>query len=155
MLVTPASTTDRDTARTMLPALRESFRKPQLVWADGGCTGHLVDWAAQELGLVLEVVKRSDDTSGFRVLPRRWVVERSFAWLIRSRRLARDYETEPASSKAVILWSMTMVMSRRLARRKTRVPHRFALVDLHRPPARASSKEGRPSTRSGDEVVVH
>lgn len=119
VLVTPASTTDRDAARTMLPALREGFRRLRLVWADGGYTGHLVDWSAQELDLVLEVVKRSDDTSGFRVLPRRWVVERTFAWLMRSRRLARDYESRQASSEAVILWSMTMVMSRRLARRKT------------------------------------
>ncbi|MFB7008735.1 MULTISPECIES: transposase [unclassified Streptomyces] len=89
-----------------------------MVWADGGYTGHLVDWAAQELGLRLEVVKRSDDTSGFHVLPRRWVVERSFAWLMRSRRLARDYETEPASSEAVILRSLITMMSRRLARRE-------------------------------------
>ncbi|MFI6289526.1 IS5 family transposase [Streptomyces sp. NPDC051018] len=119
VLVTPASTTDRDAARTMLPALREDFRKLRLVWADGGYTGHLVDWAARKLGLVLEVVRRGDDTSGFLVLPRRWVVERTFAWLMRSRRLARDYETLQTSSEALILWSMTMVMSRRLARRTT------------------------------------
>ncbi|MER6103773.1 IS5 family transposase [Streptomyces sp. NPDC001832] len=126
VLVTPASTTDRDAARTMLSNLPKSFRELRMVWADGGYTGHLVDWAAQELGLRLEVVKRSDDTSGFCVLPRRWVVERSFAWLIRSRRLARDYETEPASSEAVILWSMIMVMSRRLARREAATRQRRA-----------------------------
>jgi transposase len=117
VLVTPASTTDRDAAGTMLPILRESFRKLRLIWADSGYTGHLVDWAARELDLTLQVVKRSDDTSGFTVLPRRWVVERTLAWLMRSRRLARDYETRTASSEAMILWSMTMVMSRRLARR--------------------------------------
>ncbi|MEV8305781.1 transposase [Streptomyces flavidovirens] len=117
VLVSPASMPDRDAARTMLPILREDFRRLQLVWADGGYTGHLVDWAAQELGLVVQVVKRSDDTSGFTVLPRRWIGERTFAWLMRSRRLARDYESQPDSSEAVILWSMTMVMSRRLARK--------------------------------------
>jgi transposase len=117
VLVTPASTTDRDAAGTMLPLLRASFRKLRLVWADSGYTGPLVDWAAHALGLTLQVVKRSDNTSGFTVLPRRWVVERSLAWLMRSRRLARDYETRTASSEAMILWSMTMLMSRRLARR--------------------------------------
>lgn len=117
VLVTPASTTDRDAARTMLPPLRETCRKLKLVWADGSYTGYLVDWAAQTLDLALQVVKRSDDTSGFTVLPRRWVIERSFAWLMRSRRLARDYEARTDSSEAMILWSMTMMMSRRLARR--------------------------------------
>jgi transposase len=105
----------------MLPALTEGFRRLRLLWADGSYTSHLIDWAAQELGLVMEVVKRSDGTSGFRVLPRRWVVEHT----LRSRRPARDCdcdcdcdcETLPTSSEAVILWSMTMVMSRRLARR--------------------------------------
>ncbi|MFI9780531.1 IS5 family transposase [Streptomyces sp. NPDC051956] len=68
VLVTPASTTDRDAARTMLPPLRETCRKLKLVWADGSYTGYLVDWAAQALDLALQVVKRSDDTSGFTVL---------------------------------------------------------------------------------------
>ncbi|MCE7082941.1 IS5 family transposase [Streptomyces sp. ST2-7A] len=122
VLVTSAATTEREAARGMLPTLREAFRKLRLVWADGGYTGHLVDWAAQKLGLTLEVVKRSDDTSGFTVLPRRWVVERTFAWLMRSRRLARDYERRPDSSETMILWSMTMVMSRRLARRTATRP---------------------------------
>ncbi len=62
------------------------------------------------------MVKRSDDLSGFVVLPKRWLVERTFAWLMRSRRLARDYETRTDSSQAMIWWSMSMVMSRRLAR---------------------------------------
>lgn len=61
--------------------------------------------------------QRSDDTSGFTVLPKRWLVERTFAWLMHSRRLARDYETRTDSSEAVIRWSMSMVMSRRLVRR--------------------------------------
>ncbi|MFB7082813.1 IS5 family transposase [Streptomyces sp. NPDC056308] len=126
VLVTPASTAHRDAARTTLPNLPERFRGLRMVWADGGYTGHLVDWAAQELGLRLEVVKRSDDTSGFHVLPRRWVVERSFAWLMRSRRLARDYETEPASSEAVILRSLITMMSRRLARREAATRQRRA-----------------------------
>lgn len=80
----------------------------------------MVAWARKTLQLTLEIVKRSDDRSGFVVLPRRWVVERTLAWLMRSRRLARDYETLPASSEAVVLWSMTMLMGRRLARHRAR-----------------------------------
>ncbi len=62
------------------------------------------------------MVKRSDDTTGFTVLPKRWLVERTFAWLMRSRRLARDYETRTDTAEAMIHWSMSMVMTRRLAR---------------------------------------
>ena len=117
VLVTPASTTDRDAARILLPAAKERLPRLSRVWADGGYRGHLQDWAAQHLGLVLDVVRRSDDVSGFEVLPRRWVVERSFAWFLRSRRLVRDYERRTDTSEAVILWSMTTLMSRRLAAR--------------------------------------
>lgn len=113
--VTPASTTDRDAATAILPALRNRFRTLRLIWADSGYTGHLVDWAANTLGLTLEIVKRTDNLHGFHVLPRRWVVERTNAWLMRSRRLARDDETHTASAQAMILWSMTTLMSRRLA----------------------------------------
>ncbi|MCZ4103795.1 MULTISPECIES: transposase [Streptomyces] len=76
----------------------------------------MVDFTRSTLRIALTVVKRSDDLSGFVVLPKRWLVERTFAWLMRSRRLARDYETRTDSSQAMIWWSMSMVMSRRLAR---------------------------------------
>ncbi|WP_405521520.1 transposase [Streptomyces canus] len=85
VLVTPASTTDRDAARILLPAAKTHFRRLSKIWADGAYRGHLQDWAGQHLGLVLDVVRRSDDVRGFQALPRRWVVERSFAWLLRSR----------------------------------------------------------------------
>ncbi|CAM3681198.1 hypothetical protein DESA109040_19750 [Deinococcus saxicola] len=62
------------------------------VWADGGYLGKLVTWMLETLGWTLEIIKRSDKAKGFQVLPRRWVVERSLAWLTRSRRLSRDYE---------------------------------------------------------------
>jgi transposase len=88
------------------------------VWADGGYAGRLVDWAREKLRLTLQVVKRTDDTAGFVVLPRRWVVERTLSWLMRSRRLVRDYETLPAMHEAMVLWSMTMLMSGRLAGRR-------------------------------------
>jgi transposase len=120
VMVTAASVTDREAAVGLLQHLRERFRTIALVWADGGYTGRLVTWAKEKLRLTLEIVKRSDDVSGFVVLPRRWCVERTLSWLMRSRRLARDYETLPASSEMLILWSMTMVMSRRLARHQAR-----------------------------------
>ncbi|MFI6951810.1 IS5 family transposase [Streptomyces sp. NPDC050422] len=115
--VTAGNVTDRQAATDMLPALRERFPTITRLWADGGYTGTLITWALTVLHLVVTVIKRSDDTSGFVVLPRRWVVERTFGWLMRSRRLARDYERRPDTSEAMILWPMTMLMTRRLAAR--------------------------------------
>ncbi|MEU2630876.1 IS5 family transposase [Kitasatospora sp. NPDC007106] len=117
VMVTAASVTDREAAETLLERLRRRHRRITLVWADGGYTGRLVDLARDVLRVALTVIKRSGNTSGFTVLPKRWLVERTFAWLMRSRRLARDYETRTDSSEAMIRWSMSMVMSRRLARR--------------------------------------
>ncbi|WP_437091114.1 transposase [Streptomyces hundungensis] len=77
----------------------------------------MVDLARDAWRIALTVVRRSDDTSGFTVLPKRWLVERTFAWLMHSRRLPRDYETRTDTSEAVINWAMSTVMSRRLARR--------------------------------------
>ncbi|MFI2346287.1 transposase [Streptomyces sp. NPDC019443] len=108
--------TDRQAARVLLPQLRTRFQKITMVWADGGYTGRLVTWAREKLQLTLEIVKRSDDVTGFVVLRRRWVVERTLGWLMRTRRLVRDFETLPASSEAFIYFSQAMLMSRRLAR---------------------------------------
>ncbi|UGQ10955.1 IS5 family transposase [Yinghuangia sp. ASG 101] len=117
VLVTAAGVTDREAAARMLPALRARHRHLRRIWADGSYTGDLVDWADEHLDIALTVVKRTDDVRGFVVLPRRWVVERTFGWLMRSRRLARDYETLPTSSETIAWWSMAMLMTRRLARR--------------------------------------
>ncbi|MFJ4777914.1 transposase [Streptomyces sp. NPDC088762] len=114
--VTAANVGDRDAAVGLLTRLRRLHRDSTLVWADGGYTGGIVDWCRQKLALTLEVVKRTDDMEGFVVLPRRWVVERTFAWLMNPRRLARDYETLPENGEAMIQWSMVTRMSRRLAR---------------------------------------
>ncbi|MFK0047605.1 hypothetical protein ACIQU4_26610 [Streptomyces sp. NPDC090741] len=89
--------------------MRARHRDICLVWADGGCTGSLIDWARQ-------IVKRTDDMEGFVVLPRRWVAERTLSWLMHSRRLCRDYETLTATSEAMLQWSTITRMSRRLAR---------------------------------------
>ncbi|MFF7234457.1 transposase [Streptomyces sioyaensis] len=109
--------TDRQAATDMLPALRERFPTITKLRADGGYKGTLITWALAVLHLVVTVIKRSDDTPGFVALPRRWVVERTLGWLMRSRRLARDHERRPHSSEAMILWSMTTLMTRRLAAR--------------------------------------
>ncbi|WP_328908147.1 IS5 family transposase [Streptomyces sp. NBC_00234] len=114
--VTAANIPDRDAAIGLLGRLRSLHHEITWVWADGGYTGGLVDWAKEKLDLTLQIVKRTDDMEGFVVLPRRWVVERTFAWLMHSRRLARDYETLPAASEAMIRWSMITRMGRRLAR---------------------------------------
>ncbi|MER5618459.1 IS5 family transposase [Streptomyces sp. NPDC002215] len=117
--VTPANAGERVTAATMLPRLTERSHRIRRLWADSGYTGDLVSWAKRDLDVSVDIVRRTDDLSGFQVVPRRWVVERTFSWLMRSRRPVRDYERRPDSSEAMILWSMTMLMSKRLARRRT------------------------------------
>ncbi|MFJ4188198.1 transposase [Kitasatospora sp. NPDC089509] len=117
VMVTAASVTDREAGRHLLARLCERYWRITPVWADGGYTGRLVDIARDVLRIALTVVKLSDDTAGFTVLPKTWLVERTFAWLKRSRRLTRDYETRADTSESVIRWSMSMVMSRRLAQR--------------------------------------
>ncbi|MFI1292459.1 IS5 family transposase [Streptomyces sp. NPDC020792] len=82
--VTAANVQDRGAAVPLLARLREMYFSIRLVWADGGYAGRLADWAAEKCLLTLEIVKRSDDMAGFVVLPRRWVVERTLSWLMRS-----------------------------------------------------------------------
>ncbi len=85
------------------------------VWADGAYQGSLQRWAAQEMGFFVEVVPKPEGQKGFCVLPKRWIVERTFAWLMRYRRLRSDYETNPGSSVAWIYTAMIHLMARRLA----------------------------------------
>ena len=92
VLVTAASVQDRDAARPLLWNLRRAFPAVKLAWADGSYAGQLVTWAKTRLRLRLEIVKRPDDLHTFKVLPRRWVVERTLAWITRHRRTVRDYE---------------------------------------------------------------
>ncbi|MBT2235832.1 IS5 family transposase [Nonomuraea sp. NEAU-A123] len=116
VMVTAASVQDRDGAHPVLALLREKFSTVRLVWADGGYAGRLVTWAGQVLGLAVTIVRRSDDLCGFVVLPRRWVVERTFAWLVRYRRLVRIYERRPDHHEALIWWATVHQMTRRLTR---------------------------------------
>ena len=88
-----------------------------MIWADGGYSGSpMINWVFDLAGWVFEVVKRSDNVKGFQLLPRRWVVERTFAWLGRYRRLSKDYEVLPQTSEAFIYAAMVDLMLTRLAR---------------------------------------
>ena len=118
VVVTIAGIQDRDAGLRLLGALRARFSTISLVWADAGYAGRLVIWAGTVLRLIVEIVKRSDDLTGFHVLPRRWVVERTFAWISKRRRCVRDYETLPEHHEAMVHIAMIMTMSRRLARTK-------------------------------------
>lgn len=114
VIVTMAGIQDRDAAHRLLARLRERFSTIALVWADAGYAGRLLVWARNVLHLTVQIVKRSEP--GFVVLPRRWVVERTFAWISKHRRCVRDYETKPDHHEAMIYIAMIMTMSRRLAR---------------------------------------
>jgi putative transposase len=116
VVVHSAGTQDRDGAKAVLDRIKQEHpQRLALVWADGGYAGKLIEWVRTECGLVLEIVKRSDDVKGFKLLPRRWVVERTFAWLGRFRRMSKDYEFNPSTSEAMIHLAMINIMTRRLA----------------------------------------
>jgi transposase len=96
-----------------------TWRSRPLLWADAGYASQidasLVTWARKAAGIALEIVKRSEDVWGFQVLPRRWVAERAFGWLIRDRRLSRDCERPTCRSEAVIKIAMIRLMAIRPA----------------------------------------
>ena len=107
---------DRDGAKLVLNKLTEAtIDRLQKVWADGGYRGKLIDWVKDQLEIVLEIVSRDPNQSGFQVLPRRWVVERTFAWLGRYRRLSKDYEKCTKSSEDIVYIASIHTMIKRLA----------------------------------------
>jgi transposase len=111
-----ASLQDRDGAFRITAALREAFSTITLVWADAGYPGRFVRDAGKLWDLAVTTVKRPDQTKGFVLLHRRWVVERCFAWLTKFRRLVRDDETLPATHEAMIWTAATWQLSNRLTR---------------------------------------
>ena len=120
--VTAASTQDRDGARLLLKALTHQWTRLRLIWADSSYAGELIEWVRQlreRRRVKLEIVRRSDAQKGFVVLPKRWIVERTFGWLNRCRRLSKDYEYLTETSEAMIHVAMINLMVRRLARRST------------------------------------
>ena len=117
VVVTPASTTERAGAQILLGQVLGWFTWLRILWVDGGYTGEtFAHWVKGfRRKLVVTVVKRSDNLAGFQVLPRRWIVERTFGWLMQQRRLVRDYETTDASAEAWIYIAMIRIQLRRLA----------------------------------------
>ena len=114
--VHPADMQDRDGAKLVLVQLVGRFPRLERIWADGAYAGKLVQWAKNVGGWSLEVVRRPSQQHSFEVLPRRWVVERTFAWLGRCRRLSKDYEELPETTEAWTYGAMTGLMLKRLAR---------------------------------------
>ena len=117
VIVHSAGIQDRDGAALVLDKIRQRFNWLELVWADSGYNAHQVQTAvAREPPLRVEIVKRSDDMKGFVVLPRRWVVERTFSWFGRNRRLNKDYENLADTLAAFITLACIQLAVRRLAR---------------------------------------
>jgi transposase len=114
-LITAASVQDRDGAKPLLRRLKQLFPSITKVWADGGYAGKLVDWAKAALGIDLVIVNKLPDQRGFVVLPRRWVVERSFAWSDTCRRLSKDYEGYIDVSRAFNLLASIHTILKRLS----------------------------------------
>ncbi len=119
IMITPAAVQDRDAAKSLIKGLVNMFGRLQVIWADGGYLGALVRWVKQlrPYGrLKLEIVRRCDGVKGFKVVPKRWIVERTFGWFFKSRRLCRDYEVRIDHSEAMLRICMIRLMVRRLAK---------------------------------------
>ena len=114
--VHPADIQDRDGARLVLQRLVGRCPRLKVIWADGAYGGKLVEWAQKTAGWSLELVRRPAGQKTFQVLPRRWVVERTFGWLNLQRRLSKDYEVLCETTETWLYISMTGLMLRRLTR---------------------------------------
>jgi putative transposase len=117
VFVTPADMPERQGAQGLLKPMLGFFTWLKTLWVDGGYSGPaFADWVKTiRPGLNVEVVKRSDPIAGFKILPKRWVVERTFGWLMRNRRLARDYEKTVTSAESWVYIAMIRLQLRRLA----------------------------------------
>lgn len=114
VVVHTAGIQDRDGAKWVLAKVANQLPRLKRIWADGGYAGQLIDWVEQSCGWVLDIVKRNADACGFEVLPKRWIVERTFAWFGWYRRLSKDYEQHTENSEAIILICMIHRMTRHL-----------------------------------------
>ena len=114
VVVTAACVSESAGARLVLSRMPGGCKKLRKVWVDGGYFGTVLEWALLQFRLLLEVVKRPPEQKGFAVLPRRWVVERTFAWLSFHCRLSKNYERLPKTSETLMYIAMTRIMLRRL-----------------------------------------
>jgi len=112
--VTAASVSENEGAKLLFKRLKGGTKKLRLIWVDGGYKAGLFAWVTERFQFRLQQVLRCDEQKGFIVLPRRWVVERTFSWLNNCRRLSKDYEALTESSEAMIYIAMTRLMLRRL-----------------------------------------
>mgnify|MGYP001200008982 CR=1 FL=1 len=115
VVVHSADIQDRDGARPLIQKVRFQCPRLQTLWADGGYAGKLERWVTEFTGWRMEIVRRCDTAPGFAVLPRRWVVERTFGWLNRYRRLSKDYEFFAQTAENMIYLAMINLMLHRLA----------------------------------------
>jgi putative transposase len=129
VLVHPANIQDRDGAKLLLSKAQGRFPRLQLIWADGGYAGQLIAWAWRACGWLIRIVRRPKGSKGWVLLPRRWVVERTFAWLSNCRALARDYDYHPETSEALVQVAMIHLMLRRLAKGAAKRPQGQPLVN--------------------------
>jgi putative transposase len=116
LVVHPANVSESAGAKLVLAKAHAAGRHLGQVWVDGGYQAGVVAWAAAELGYLLEVVARPAGSKSFAVLPRRWVVERTFAWVGRYRRMSKDYEALTTTSEAMIWAAVSTTMLRRLVK---------------------------------------
>jgi transposase len=122
LVVTAASVSDRAGAKLLVIRLLGTFDTLKIMWADSGYDGTPLAACLKAIAAItLEVVKRTD-AHAFQVVRRRWVVERTFGWLMRYRRLARDYERRTEHHEAMIYWATVLIMTKRLARYETGQP---------------------------------
>lgn len=115
VLVHPGSVQDRDGAKDLLERNEGEFPRIKTLWADAAYAGMFADWLEKHLGWCLAVMRKTKGQTGFVVLPKRWIVERTFAWLDDNRLLSKEYERTPESSQANIYLAMARLMLRRLA----------------------------------------
>ena len=116
VVVTGANVQDRDGAKLVLNQIKDAIKRLRLIWADGAYAGELIDWVLDKCGWKLEIQKGPKaGAKGFVVRPWLWIVERTFAWLGRYRRLSKDYESLTETSEAMIYIAMIHLMVRRLA----------------------------------------
>jgi transposase len=137
LVVTAASVSDKAGAKLLAIRLFDAFSTLQILWADSGYDGApLARWVKTVAAITVEVVRRTSAHS-FQIVRRRWVVERTFDWLMRYRRLARDYERRTESHEAMVYWATDFIMTRRLA----------ATKPAKRPPSAGAATASQPRSQ--------
>lgn len=115
VVVHTADIQDRDGAKTVFKKCKSIFTRMKKIWADGGYSGELVEWVKNKFNITLEIVKKDPNTKGFQLIKRRWVVERTFGWFNKCRRLSKDYEVLSRNSESFIYLAMINLMAKRIA----------------------------------------